>query len=383
MERSHHVAAIRRLLQTSPVVAILGARQVGKTTLAREVVRGMNAHVFDLENPLDLRALDEPMTTLGELSGVVVIDEIQRHPNLFPILRVLADRPRKPARFLVLGSAAPELLRQSAESLAGRIAFYDLPGFMLAEVGDAKLDRLWWRGQFPRAFLAKTDADALRWRRDFIRTFLAQDVAQLGVNAAPAMMERFWAMLAHHHGQLWNSSELARAFGLSHSTVQKYLDTLVGTFVMTRLQPYFVNIAKRLVRSPKIYVADSGVLHTLLDLQSARDLARHPKVGASFEGFVIAQLAAHLGARPEQCFFWATHSGAELDLLVVRGNRRHGFEIKRTDAPTVTKSMHSAMAALELRELTVIHSGLRTFQLADNIRAVAAARMREDIAPLS
>lgn len=382
--RPRHLERVRSLLRRSPVVAILGPRQSGKTTLARAVRRAAAgpAAVYDLEDPADLARFADPMLALRPLRGLVIIDEVQRQPGLFESLRVLADRRGTPARFLVLGSASPALLRQSSESLAGRLAFHELAGFSLEEVGAPALDRLWLRGGFPRSFLARSAAASLDWRLDFIRTFLERDVPQLGVSIPAAALGRFWTMLAHYHGQIWNASEFARAFGVSDMTVRRYLDLLAATFVVRVLQPWHENIAKRQVKSPKIYLADSGLLHGLLNLGTPRDLERHPKVGASFEGYAISTVVDRLRARWPECYFWATHAGAELDLLVVRGRTRLGFEVKRTVAPTVTPSMRAALADLQLSRLDVIHAGDATFRLAPRIRAVALSRILEDLEPL-
>ncbi len=303
----------------------------------------------------------------------------QRRPDLFPALRPLADRPRRPARFLVLGSAAPELLRQSAESLAGRIAYYELPGLSLEEVGIAAIDRLWLRGGFPRAFAARTNRESVSWRRDFVRTFLERDVPQFGIGIPSATLDRFWSMLAHYHGQIWNASEFGRSFGVSHHAVGRYLDALAATFMLRVLRPWAENISKRQVKSPKVYVRDSGLLHTLLDIDTAHDLERHPKVGASWEGFLVEAVVQRLSARSDQCYFWATHTGAELDLLVVDGQDRIGFEIKRTTAPRMTPSMRSALEDLRLRRLDVVHAGSESYPLAQGVRAVSARRLLDEL----
>ena len=382
--RDSHVIAVRGLLARNPVVALLGARQVGKTTLARELAGATRrSEFFDLERAADVARLTDPELALGPLRGIVVLDEIQRRPDLFPALRVLADRPRSPARFLVLGSAAPELLRQGSESLAGRIAFHELPGLALAEVGANALNRLWLRGGFPRAFTARSTSESAAWRRDFVRTFLERDVPQLGIGIPSVTLERFWSMLAHYHGQIWNASEFGRSFGVSHHAVRRYLEALEGTFMLRVLRPWAENLAKRQVKSPKVYVRDSGLLHTLLDIDDSHHLERHPKVGASWEGFVVEALIQRLGARADQCYFWATHSGAELDLLVIDGARRFGFEVKRTTAPGVTPSMRHALSDLGLTRLDVVHAGAETFPLAPSVRAVAAHRLLEDVEPLS
>jgi hypothetical protein len=372
------------LLRQFPVVALLGARQVGKTTLARQVVarRRGPATVFDLEHPEDLARLADPMLALGRERGLVVIDEVQRLPALFPILRVLVDQGPAARRFLVLGSAAPELLRQSSETLAGRIGYHELDGLQVDEVGPARLDRLWLRGGFPRSFLARTEAESGRWRGEFIRTFLERDIPQLGLRIPGPALRRFWSMIAHYHAQTWNASELGRAFGVAHTTVQRYLDLLTATFMVRQLPPWHENLAKRQVRAPRIYVRDSGLLHALLGVGTSRALESHPKVGASWEGFALEAVIGRLGAESGETYSWGTHAGAELDLLVVRGRTRLGFEFKRTSAPTATPSMHIALRDLRLQRLDVIHGGTRTFALHDRIRAVPLERVLDDLAPL-
>ena len=369
------------LLREFPVVALLGARQVGKTTLARQLAATRTLTTwFDLENPADLARLDDPGLELRPLRGLVVLDEIHRLPEIFPLLRVLADRPRTPARFLVLGSASPQLLRQTSETLAGRVAFHQLDGFTTTEVDD--IDRLWLRGGFPRSYLARSEAASVRWRGSFVDTFLSRDVADLGGSVPPATLRRFWTMLAHWHGQTWNGAEFGRAFGVAHTTVRRYLDLLTSLFVVRQLAPWFENIGKRQVRSPKVYVADSGILHSLLGLPSRDALVSHPKVGASWEGFVVSQVITRLAARPEQCFHWATHSGAELDLLVAAGERRYGFEVKRAEAPRLTPSMRSAFQTLRLERLDVFHAGTQSYGLAEGIRAMPATEMNSVLHPL-
>ena len=383
--RAAHGKAVARLLRENPAVLLLGARQVGKTTLAKEIAKSWprEAHRFDLEDDRDLARLADPFLALEPLRGLIVLDEVQRRPHLFPALRVLADRPRTPARFLLLGSVSPALLQQSSESLAGRVAHYELSGFDLSEVERTEYERLWLRGGFPRSFAARSGAASYRWRDDFVRTFLARDLARdlaaLGISIPGATMERFWGMLAHYHGQIWNGSELARAFGVSHHVVRRYLEALEAVFMVRSLKPWHANIGKRQVKAPKIYVRDSGLLHRLLDIRNRRELERHPKIGASWEGFVLECVLRALDVRAESCFFWATHSGAELDLLVMEGGRLRGFEIKRTSAPRLTRSMRSAMADLDLSRLDVIHAGADTFPLATGVRAVALARLLDDL----
>ena len=380
--RQHHLRRVKRLLREFPVVALLGARQVGKSTLARQIVASRRAPAtwFDLENPADLARLADPGLELRPLRGLVVLDEIHRLPDVFPLLRVLADRPRTPARFLVLGSASPDLLRQTSETLAGRVAFHELEGFGLREVGD--LERLWLRGGFPLSYLARSAPASRRWLDNFIRTFLERDVLAFDNLVPSATLRRFWTMLAHWHGQLWNSTEFGRAFGVSHTTIRRYLDLMTSVFVVRQLQPWYENIGKRQVRSPKIYIGDSGVLHALLGLTTREQIVSHPKVGASWEGFVVQQIIHLLAAHPEQCFHWSTHSGAQLDLLVVAGNRRYGFEIKRTEAPRRTPSMRSAVETLGLEHLDVVHAGPDRYALAPHIRALPAAQLVRELRPL-
>ena len=380
--RADHLEAVQGRLRDFPVVAIVGPRQVGKTTLAAQIMtawRGGPTHAFDLESPADLARLDDPLRALQDLRGLVVLDEVQRLPEVFSVIRVLADRPRRPARFLVLGSASPDLLKQSSESLAGRIAYHELGGFRITEVGAENLTRLWLRGGFPRAYLAASNARSLVWRDEFIRSFLERDLPQLGVRIPAATLRRFWTMLAHYHGQIWNASELARALGADYKTSQRYLDVLTSTFVTRALRPFHANIKKRQVKSPKIYVVDTGILHSLLGLASQRDLEGHPKVGASWEGFLLDQVCSLLDVPSDRAFFWSTHAGAEIDLLVERGGTLHGFEFKRTVSPKVTPSMHTAINELGLKSLTVVHAGRDSFTLRRGVRAVAAARIATDL----
>ncbi len=384
IDRELHARQIAGLLKRFPVVAILGARQVGKTTLAASIAPALSNHIsrFDLENPSDLARLADPMLALQEPKGLVVLDEVQRRPGLFPVLRVLADRKPVRTRFLVLGSAAPDLLRQSSESLAGRIAYYELPGLAVREVSFEHADRLWVRGGFPKSFLSRSDRESMAWRQSFIRTFLERDLPALGVNVAADTMRRFWSMIAHHHAQLWNASEIGRSFGVADTTVRNYLDKLTDALVVRQLKPWHENLGKRQVKSPKIFIRDSGLLHALLNLPTKRDIEGHPKLGASWEGFIIDQLVQQLGVSPEETYHWRTHQGAELDLLVVRGGLRLGFEVKRTVAPTLTPSMRSAMHDLKLKSLTVVHAGDQTFPLAKQVQAVAFRDVLNVIRPL-
>lgn len=359
---------IERALARNPVVALVGPRQVGKTTLARSFVAPESPNYFDLEDPVSLARLAEPMTALSPLAGLVVIDEIQRSGDLFPALRVLADRPDAPARFLVLGSASPALLRQSSESLAGRIEVIEVGGFSLAETGLDAADTLWLRGGFPRAYLARSQADSQAWRRQFLLALTERDLPQLGMRLAPAAMMRFLTMLAHYHGQVWNAAEPARSLGISESSVRRYLDLLGGSYLVRQLQPWHENIGKRQVKAPKLYWRDSGLLHQLLGIDRRDALLAHPKCGASWEGFVMEELIR--GLEPDEAYFWATHTGAELDGLFVKQGRRLGIEIKRADAPRLTPSMRHALADLKLDLLWVIYPGNRAYALHDKVQVL-------------
>ncbi len=384
LARPTHLAELRRLLRRSAVVGLLGPRQVGKTTLASDVADQWTGPVtrFDLERPSDLARLQEPELALEPLKGLVILDEIQRRPDLFPMLRVLADRPRRPARFLVLGSASPQLLQQESESLAGRIAFHELTGFDLTEVPAKQIPRLWLRGGFPSSFAAASDADSFEWRQDFVRTFLERDLAPLGISVSAATLHRFWATLARVHGQVLNWSELGRAMGVTDLTVKRYADHLAGALMVSLLKPWHENISKRQVKSPKLYLRDSGLLHALLDIGTTAQLEVHPAIGASWEGFVLSQVLSRLGVEFRDAYFWASQQGAELDLLVFDGEARLGFEIKRTASPTVTASLRSAFKTLGLARLDLVHAGKETFPLGDRIRAVSFSRLLEDLAPL-
>lgn len=372
IDRPHHRAELQRLLAQFPVVGLLGARQVGKTTLARDLLdhRQGPVTVFDLEDPTDRARLADPKLALEPLEGLVVIDEVQHLPELFPLLRVLVDRPAGPARFLVLGSAGPDLLRQSSETLAGRIAYHELPPLSLDEVGSEAWETLWLRGGFPRSFLAGGDRESLRWRESFVRTFLERDLPSLGVNVPATTMRRFWTMVAHYHGGRWNAAEVGRSLGVSGPTVRRYLDTLTDALVVRQLAPWFENVGKRQVRSPKVFLGDTGLLHALLGLGSLPEFLGHPKVGASWEGFAMAEVVRVLDVPWDRCYFWATHQGAELDLLVMTGGRRLGFELKRTSAPRATRSMFSALDALGLDRLYVIYPGETRFPLHERIEAL-------------
>jgi uncharacterized protein len=376
IERAGLAARLRAAIRANPVTALTGPRQCGKTTLAREIAGSTPAEFFDLEDPVSQRRLAEPMTALRQLKGLVVIDEVQRQPDLFPILRVLADRKPLSARFLVLGSASPELLRQSSESLAGRVAFVEMGGFGLAEVGADELRKLWWRGRFPRAFLARSEAASRDWVENFVRTFLERDISMFGVQVPVPTLRRMWSMLAHYHGQLWNASEISRSLGEAHTTVKRHLDLLTSTLMVRQLQPWFENLGKRQVKSPKVYLRDPGVLHALLGIPSFRALEGHPKIGASWEGFVVEEVVQAAGER--NCHFWATQSGAELDVLVMAGGKRYGVEIKYKDAPGLTKSMRVALEDLKLERLFVVYPGLESYPLEARVEAVPVARIGEE-----
>ena len=382
IRRRQHIDALLQRLRAFPVVAILGPRQIGKTTLAHQVGREYpgSTHRLDLERPSDLnRLMDDPELVLDDLRGLIVIDEVQRRPELFPILRVLADRRPRRARFLVLGSASPDLLRQSSESLAGRINYYRLGGLGLDEVGHDRLNRRWLRGGFPEAWLARSNSSAFLWLESFARTFLERDLPALGIRVPGPALRRFWTMLAHWHGQVWNSTEFARSFGVSDTTVRRYLDILTSALVVRQLQPWHANIAKRQVKAPKVYLRDAGVLHALLGIDSMQSLNAHPKSGASWEGFLLETIVDRLRLEDEHVHFWATHTGAELDLVITRGRRRIGVEIKRTTAPRVTPSIRTSLRDLGLTEVILVHAGRESGPLGSNVRAVAAARLGKDL----
>ena len=371
--RTTDLALVRTALRRSRVVALLGPRQCGKTTLAREFVSADSPNYFDLEDPTSLARLAEPETSLRPLKGLVVIDEVQRQPELFPILRVLADRRPLAARFLLLGSAAPELLRQASESLAGRIETVPLEGFRLADLGAGAQPRHWLRGGFPLAFTARSDADSFAWRRQFLQTFLERDLPQLGLGTPSAALHRFWSMVAHYHGQIWNAADPARALGVNESTVRRYLDLMTGVFMVRQLPPWFENLGKRQVKAPKVYVRDSGLLHALLGLGTQRDLEHHPKLGASWEGYAVEEVLKAL--RPDEAYFWATHNGAEIDLLLFKGGKRIGVECKRADAPTFTPSMRIALTDLKLDQLIVVYPGERRYRLDKRVEVVPLAEL--------
>jgi predicted AAA+ superfamily ATPase len=360
-------------LEHSPVTSLIGPRQCGKTTIAREISAERAATYFDLENPRDDTRLQNPMTTLEHVKGVIILDEIQRRPDLMPLLRVLADRESNPARFLILGSASPELVRASSESLAGRVRFVKMGGFTLEDVGSSRSQELWLRGGFPRSFLAPTDKESWSWRSDFVQTFLERDLPQLGIRIPPMTLRRFWTMLTHYHGQLWNGSQVASAFGIAHTTARRYLDILSGAFVVRQLMPWFENIGKRVVKTPKVYVRDSGIFHMLANIPSLDSLMSDPKLGASWEGFVVEQVLSRTDER--HAYFWAIHSGAELDLLIVADGRRYGFEMKFQDAPKMTKSLHTALADLKLDRVWIVYPGAISYPVADRVECISISEL--------
>jgi len=368
IDRTHTKEQIKRALKRRGVVVLSGPRQVGKTTLAREFLSETSVNYFDLEDPPSLARLDEPKTALEPLRGLVVIDEVQRRPDLFPVIRVLADRADAPARFLILGSASGDLLRQSSESLAGRVEKIEMGGFQLRETGVDSMDRLWRRGAFPDSFLAETEPDSVAWRRNFIQTLLERDLPQWGVRAPTTALLRFWTMLAHYHGQAWNAAEPARALGVNPTTVRRYLDILTDALMVRQLQPWHANIAKRQIKAPKIYLRDSGLLHRLLGIDDKKSLFTHPRLGASWEGFVIEQVLANESY--DDAWFWATHQGAEIDLILRRGDSLYGIECKRSDAPRLTPSMRSAMDDLQLKAIAVIYPGDKRYTIAPQVEAV-------------
>ena len=381
IDRHVHRRELERLLKQNPIVALLGTPQAGKTTLAKGLVGSEreSTHFFDLESPADTARLADAFLALEPLRGLVVLDEIQRRPDIFGVLRRLVDRPRFPARFLVLSGASPDFLRQSSESLAGRMAYYELPGIALTEVTPREADRLWLRGGFPLSYTARSYGKSYEWRGEFVRRFLERDLPQLGIAIPAATLERFLSMLAHYHAQVWNSSELARALGVSHHTAKRYLDVLEATLILRSLKPWNANIRKRQVKSPKVYIRDSGILHRLLGVASREALDRHPKVGASWEGFWLENVIQALALEDRQCYFWGTHVGHEIDLIVEKDATLRGFEIKRTSAPSLTPSIKVALEDLGVSRIDVIHAGPESFPLAEQVQAVSAARLLNEL----
>lgn len=375
IKRERMAGRVREILRIHPIGALLGPRQCGKTTLARWITEDTPSSYFDLEDPVDLRRITAPMTVLRELSGLVVIDEVQRRPDLFPLLRVLADRPESDTRFLLLGSASPDLVKGVSESLAGRIGFIDLSGFDLTEIGPENASGLWVKGGFPRSFLADTDATSAAWRDSFVRTFLERDIPGMGITIPAETLGRFWRMVAHFHGQIWNAAQFARSIGSSENTARRYLDILVGAYMVRALPPWLENLGKRQVKAPKVYLRDPGILHALLGLTDLSDVRGHPKLGASWEGFVLEQVLSLSESR--EAYFWATHAGAELDLMIPTRGLRFGFEIKYADAPGRTRSMLTALEDLSLEHIWVVYPGKETYQLHERITAIPLTRLPE------
>ncbi len=363
IDRDYYLTSLATATKRSPVTALLGPRQCGKTTLARIFGKQCNASYFDLESPVDQQRLQNPELMLGSLSGMVVLDEIQIKPELFNVLRVLVDNPKIQSHFLVLGSASPHIIKNVSETLAGRVEFIELTGFNLQEINN--IDQLWLRGGFPRSFLAASELESLAWREGFVRTFLERDIPVLGINIAATALRRFWTMLAHFHGQTWNASELGRSMGLSDKTVRSYLDILTATFMIRQLQPWYENIRKRQVKAPKIYFRDTGLLHSLLAVPDYHSLTGHPRLGASWEGFALEQVLQVV--RPPEAYFWSTHSGAEVDLFFFHGGKRYGVEFKFNEAPKITKSMHAAVKYLALDHLWVVYPGKEEYPVTDQI----------------
>jgi len=371
--RKQLIQRVHQALQRSRVVALLGPRQCGKTTLARQIVPAASPNYFDLEDPRHIERLTEPMSALENLRDIVVIDEVQRRPELFPVLRVLADRTPLPARFLILGSASPGLLRQSSESLAGRIERVPMGGLTLAEVGPEAQAQHWLRGGFPRSFLAADEEASFRWRQEFVMTFLERDVPQLGFAAPALTLHRFWSMVAHYHGQIWNAAEPARSLGIGETTARRYLDLLGDLFMARQLPAWHANLKKRQVKSPKVYFRDTGLLHQLLGIRDAGELERHPKCGASWEGYVVEETLR--AVEPDAAHFWATHQGAEIDLVLVKAGRLYGVECKRVDAAKLTPSMRIALEDLKLERIAAVHPGPHRYPLTDRVEAVPLAAL--------
>ena len=377
IKRQNLLRHVQIALKRSRVVGLIGPRQCGKTTLARQLVSVDSPNYLDLEDPSGLARLDEPMTALRGLKGLVVIDEVQRRPDLFPVLRVLMDRTPLSARFLILGSASPELLRQTSESLAGRIETISMSGFSMSEVGHVALARHWLRGGFPPSYLARTESDSLAWRKNFIQTFLERDLPQWGIGTPSAALLRFWTMLAHYHGQTWNAAEPARSLGVSEPTVRRYLDILTGVFMVRQLSPWHANLKKRQIKAPKIYFRDTGLLHHLLGIRSDKELLGHPKCGSSWEGYVIEETIK--ATEPDEVYYWATHSGAEIDLILIKNGRMLGVECKRMDAPRLTPSMRTALEDVNLEQIAVVYPGTKRYSLGERVAAVPLESVAEGL----
>ncbi len=369
--RQTEIDQVKRLLKSNPVVALLGPRQCGKTTLSHQIIRQIKgeAHFFDCENPKDIQRLSDPLTALTDLKGIVVIDEVQRIPEIFPVLRVLADQAKN-VKYLILGSASPQLLQQSPETLAGRIAFMEISGFHYENIPSNKIETLWLRGGFPRSYLAAREKDSFQWRQDFIATFLERDIPNLGLQIPARMLQRFWGMLAHYHGQLFNASEIGRSLGVSDHTARRYLDLLAATFMVREIRPWFYNTKKRIIKTPKIYFRDSGILHALLTIENKKGLLTHPKLGASWEGFALEEVIKSLEIRENQAYFWGVHTGAEIDLVFEKNGRLCGVEVKYTQAPALTPSIKAAIEEVSLKHVWIIYPGKQEYPLAKNVTVV-------------
>lgn len=385
MHRNESFKKIEYLFKVNPIVALLGPRQCGKTTIARDFATHKNRHAnhpnyFDLESSRDLSRLKNPEEALSKLTGLIVIDEVQRKPEIFQTLRVLVDRPKNKQKFLILGSASRELIRQSSESLTGRISYFELTPFNFSETQN--LEKLWFRGGFPKSFLSKNDDVSLQWRTDYVRTFIERDLPNLGIKIAARNIQRFWMMLTHCHANIFNASELGRSLDLSHNTVKEYADILTHTLMIRQLQPWFENISKRQVKSPKIYFRDSGIFHHHLGVEKKNDLLLHPKLGASWEGFVLEEIIRVSGANPNECYFWATHADAELDLLIIKNGKRFGFEIKYSRTPKMTRSIHVVLKDLKLEKLFVIYPGEKNFPLNEKVEVYGAEHFLKNFAQI-
>lgn len=380
MKRTTHLQEIKKTFKSHPIVAILGPRQCGKTTLAREYLKKIpdfpEENYFDLEDFADMERLSQPNLAFVHLKGLIVIDEIQRFPNLFPTLRVVVDQDQSDKTFLILGSASKELIKQSSETLTGRIHYFELTPFSSSEVEDGQT--LWLRGGFPRSYLAEDEEASYKWRKSYIRNFLEQDLPSLDFNVSPNQLRRFWMMLTHYHGNIYNGTEIGRSLNINYNNVRHYIDILTSTLMIRQLQPWHENISKRQIKSYKIYFRDSGLFHTLLGVSDRSELLKHPKLGASWEGFALEEIIRHLGAEPYECYFWATQSAAELDLLIVKDGKKLGFEFKYSDAPSLTKSMKIAMTDLNLDRLTVIYPGSKSYFLDEKIKVISLSRYIEE-----
>ena len=373
--RQADIDKARRLIKANPVVALLGPRQCGKTTLSHQIVQQIKteAHFFDCENPRDIQRLSDPLTALADLKGIVVIDEVQRAPDIFPVLRVLADQAKQ-VKYLVLGSASPYLLRQSSETLAGRIGFMEMSGFHRENVPADRIEKLWIRGGFPRSYLARGERDSLQWRQDFIATFLERDIPNLGLQIPARTLQRFWGMLAHYHGRLFNASEIGRSLGVSDHTARRYLDLLAATFMIREVRPWFYNTKKRIIKTPKIYFRDSGILHALLSVENKKGLLAHPQLGASWEGFALEEIIKSLEIREHQAYFWGIHNGAEVELVFEKNGHLYGMEVKYALAPSITSSIKTAIDELSLRHVWIIYPGKQEYPLSKDVTVIPMSK---------